>query len=131
MNMYFVLQTLRAFACEVDAFEQPMATTLPSGDARLPVERDILDRLDNLSSESIPRIDFSHLTSTKVGGFGRAAQASCILDQVIRGLSVPDVNSRLILLESLDNSIQSFLTFFLSHNTRAAVHCTAVAFAVR
>lgn len=108
-----------------------MAMALPSGDARLPVERDILDRIDILSSDAIPSIDFSCLNSPGIGGFGRAAQASCILDQVIRGLSVPDVNSRLILLDSLDNSIQSFLGFFLSHNEKAAVHCTAVAMAVR
>lgn len=121
----------RAFACEVDLFDQPMATFLPSGDARLPVERDILAKIDVLEPEAIPNIALSCLTLTSIGGFGRAAQASCILDQVIRGLTVADVNSRLILLDSLDASIQSFIGFFLSHNQRAAAHCTAVAMAIR
>ncbi|KAE8392865.1 hypothetical protein BDV23DRAFT_181279 [Aspergillus alliaceus] len=122
----------RAFICDAGDFGPPMATILPSGDTRLPIDRDILDREDLLSPDSIPDIPVSCLTSTSVGGFGRAAQASCLLDQVLRGLVIPDLNSRLPLLESLDRTIQSFLALILTHSPdKAWSYCTALAVAVR
>ncbi|PLB49696.1 hypothetical protein P170DRAFT_409275 [Aspergillus steynii IBT 23096] len=117
----------RAFLCETDSIEQPMATVLPPGDTRLPIDRDMLDRGDFQSPGSIPNIPVSCLTTPDVGGFGRAAQASCLLDQVLKGLVAPDLNTRLPLLESLDRSIQSLLAFVLNHRPeRDSPYCTAL-----
>ncbi|KAH8692041.1 hypothetical protein BGW36DRAFT_419425 [Talaromyces proteolyticus] len=122
----------RAFICEVGDFEQPMATILPAGDTRLPIEREKLDRGDLLSLDSTPNIPVSCLAITSIGGFGRAAQASCLLDQVLKGLVIPDLTTRLPLLESLDRTIQSFLAVILSHNPDIAwPYCTALAVTVR
>ncbi|KAL4866780.1 hypothetical protein BDV12DRAFT_172446 [Aspergillus spectabilis] len=124
----------RAFNCEVEGdLEQPMATILPSGDTRLPLDRDILDRSDLDSPESIPNIPVACWTTTAVGGFGRAAQASCLLDQVLKGLVMPDLNTRLPLLESLDRTLQSFLALIFSHSSPGKMWpcCTALAITVR
>ncbi|KAL2830213.1 hypothetical protein BDW59DRAFT_170168 [Aspergillus cavernicola] len=122
----------RAFLCEVGDFEQPMATILPPGDTRLPIDRDILDRGDFLSPDSIPNIPVSCLTTSSVGGFGRAAQASCLLDQVLRGLVILDLNTRLPLLESVDRTTQSFLALILTHSAdKTWPYCTALAVTVR
>ncbi|KAF5857549.1 hypothetical protein ETB97_005652 [Aspergillus alliaceus] len=56
----------RVFICDAGDFGPPMATILPSGDTRLPIDRDILDREDLLSPDSIPDIPVSCLTSTSV-----------------------------------------------------------------
>lgn len=118
--------------CEVGDLEQPMSTTLPPGDSRLPIDRDILDRGDLLSPDSIPNIPLSCWTDTNVGGFGRAAQASCLLDQVLRGLVIPDINAMLPLLESLDRTIQSFLALVLTHRPdKSWAYCTALAVTLR
>lgn len=122
----------RAFICEVADFEQPMATALPPGDTRLPIDRDILDRGDVLSPDSIPNIPVSCFTTTNVGGFGRAAQASCLLDQVLSGLIIPDLNTRLPLLESVDRTIQSMLALLLTYGLNETWPCcTALAVTVR
>ncbi|KAH8883452.1 hypothetical protein GQ53DRAFT_699301 [Thozetella sp. PMI_491] len=120
----------RAFFCEVGAADQPLMTTSPSADARLPVERDILDRADILGPESIPSIPVSSLTSM-LGGFGRVAQASCLVDQVIRGRNIVDLDSRLLALQGLDSAIQEFLALVLSHpRGKAGDYCGAIAVAV-
>jgi hypothetical protein len=111
---------------------QPLVTASPAGDARLPIECDILDRGNLLSGDSIPGILVSCQTSTKVGGFGRAAQATCLLDQVIRGLTIADVDSRLLLLQGLDEAIQAFLSLVLPHGGgQTECYCVAVAITTR
>lgn len=141
--LYFLLQItswlirivrIRAFACDVSgAFEQPLCTTVPSGDARLPIERDLLDRGGLLGPDSLPDMTpVSSLTSTNVAGFGRAAQAICLLDRVIRGLKTPDINSRLLLLDGLDTAIQAFLALVMSLCLdRPAQFCAAIAIGIR
>ncbi|KAL3482036.1 hypothetical protein BJX99DRAFT_253158 [Aspergillus californicus] len=127
----------RAFMCEIDDLDQPMSTTFPPGDARLPIDRDILDRGHLVSPDSIPSIPLSSMTLTTttvtaIGGFARAAQASCLLDQVQQGMAIPDLNTKLLLLESLDRTIQSFLAGVLNHNPQASSpYCTALAITVR
>jgi hypothetical protein len=88
----------RAFYSEVTVSEQPLLTTFPAGDARLPLELAVFDKLDLLDSYSIPNIPISCLTAPKIGGFGRMAQATSLLDRVRKGLAVPNVDSRLLLL---------------------------------
>ncbi|KAL5333323.1 hypothetical protein BJX70DRAFT_69381 [Aspergillus crustosus] len=123
----------RAIICEINGgFEQPMATIVPSGDTQLPLDREILDRRE-LSLEAVPNIPVASWTATNICGFGRAAQATCLLDQVIRGLLVPDLNSRLPLLESLDRAIQSLLTLILPQSNPRCPwpYCTSLAIAVK
>jgi hypothetical protein len=95
----------RTFFSEVTVFDQPLVTAFPGGDARLPIEPQVLDQLDILDPGSIPNIPVSCLTSPKVGGFGRAAQATCLLDQVFKGFDIPDIDSRLLQLDRLDTNI--------------------------
>ena len=127
----------RALCCELDAFKQPLVTTSPPGDAHLPVEYSVLDRNDIVGDEasSITRntVLVSSLTSTReIGGFARAAQATHLLDQVIRALALPDLDNRLLLLQGLDDAIQSFLTLILSQfQGRTEVNCAAIAIAIR
>ncbi|EED13008.1 conserved hypothetical protein [Talaromyces stipitatus ATCC 10500] len=122
----------RAFACEIDDYEQPMATILPSGDVQLPIDRQKLDIGDLLSPDSMPNIPASRLTITSIGCFGRAAQASCLLDQVLKALVIPNLTIRLPLLESLDRAIQSFLADILALIPgKGSAYCTALAVTVR
>ncbi|KAL2862495.1 fungal specific transcription factor domain-containing protein [Aspergillus lucknowensis] len=122
----------RAFLSEVDDLEQPMATTLPPGDSQLPVGREVLDRGEIINSGSIPNNPVSCVATAGIGGFGRAAQACCLLDQVLRGLVISDVNTKLPLLESLDRTIQSFLSLLLTRTEHKVLpYCTALAVTVR
>ena len=127
----------RAICCEVDASKQPLVTTSPPGDAHLPVEYSVLDRNDIVGDEasSITRntVLVSSLTSTReIGGFACAAQATHLLDQVIRALALPDPDNRLLLLQGLDDAIQSFLTLILSQcQGRTGVNCAAIAIVIR
>jgi hypothetical protein len=95
---------------EVTVSNQPLITVLPSGDDRLPIELHVLDQLDILDPQSLPNISVSCLTSLAIGGFGRSAQAICLLDQVVRGFDTPDIDAKLLLLDRLDNNIQAFLS---------------------
>jgi len=116
----------------VGAFKQPLVTTSPLSDSRLPIECDVLDRADLLIADSMPNVLVSCQTSAKISGFGRAAQATCLLDQVIKGLSIPDVDSRLFLLQGLDEAIQTFLALVLPYcREETGVYCGAIAIAVR
>ncbi|KAH6658454.1 hypothetical protein BKA67DRAFT_558100 [Truncatella angustata] len=122
----------RALFCEVSVFEQPLVTTLPPKDAKLPIEWDILDRADLISPNSMPDIPASCLDWPKIGCFGRTAQATCLVDQVIKGLSIPDLDSRLRLLQDLDGAIQAFLALILPQcQGKPGVYCAAIALAVR
>lgn len=77
-------------------FDQPLVTVFPGGDAWLPIEPQVLDHLDISDPESIPNIPVSCMMSPKVGGFSRTAQATCLLDQVLTGFDIADIDSRLL-----------------------------------
>jgi hypothetical protein len=116
----------------VTVFDQPLVTVFPGGDARLPIEPQVLDQLDILDPESLPNIPVSCLTSPKVGGFSRTAQATCLLDQVLKGFDTPDIDSRLLQLDRLDTNIQAFLSLVMPQcQGQSGVFCTAMNIAIR
>lgn len=79
----------------------------------LPIEPKFLDHLDILDPESLPNISVSCLNSANLGGFGRTAQATGFLDQVRKCFDLGDIDAKLLLLDRLDNDIQSFLLLVL------------------
>ncbi|KAL4875632.1 hypothetical protein BJY04DRAFT_232346 [Aspergillus karnatakaensis] len=124
----------RAFACDQESgFKQSIVTPFPLGDALLPIDRETLDRGDYLHPDSIPNIPLACMGTDKAGSFARAAQAACLLDQVLKGLAIPDLSIRLPLLDSLDRTMQSFLTLVLSQTGPGIdwPYCTTMGIAVR
>ncbi|KEF61058.1 uncharacterized protein A1O9_02623 [Exophiala aquamarina CBS 119918] len=122
----------RAFLNEVMAFDQPLVTIFPRGHTQLPLESEVLDQLDVLSPQSVPTIPVSCLTAPKVGGFGRTAQATCLLDQVFKSFETVDIDSRLLQLDGLDTSIQTFLSLVIPQgHARRGNFCAAVHLAIR
>jgi hypothetical protein len=122
----------RTFFNEVIVLDQPLLTIFPGGDTRLPIEPEVLDHLDILNPESLPNVPVSCLASPKIGGFGRTAQATCLLDQVLRSFDAVDIDSRLLQLDGLDTSIQSFLSFVIPQcQAQSGTFCAAVHIAIR
>jgi hypothetical protein len=116
----------------VKVFDQPLLATFPAGDARLPIEPHILDQLDILDRESVPNIPVSCLTSPKIGGFSRTAQATCLLDQVLKGFDTLDIDSKLLQFDMLDTNIQAFLSLIMPQcQGQSGVFCTAINTAIR
>jgi hypothetical protein len=116
----------------VKVFDQPLVTVFPGGDARLPLEPQVLDQLDISDPESLPNIPVSCLTSPKVGGFSRTAQATCLLDQVLKGFDTPDIDSRLLQLDRLDTNIQAFLSLVMPQcQEQSGVFCAAINIAIK
>ena len=112
--------------------DQPLVTIFPGADAQLPIEPQVLDQLDILDPQSLPNVPLSCLTSPKVGGFGRTAQAACLLDQILKGFHIPDIDSRLLLLDRLDTNIQAFLSLVIPQCPgQAGVFCAAINIAIR
>ena len=113
-------------------FDQPLVTIFPGGDARLPIEPQVLDQLDISDPGSLPKIPVSCLTSPKIGGFSRTAQATCLLDQVLKGFDIPDIDSGLLQLNRLDTNIQAFLSLVMPQcQGQAGVFCAAMNIAIR
>jgi hypothetical protein len=116
----------------VTVFDQPLVTVFPGGDARLPIEPQVLDQLDILDPEFLPNIPVSCLTSPKVGGFSRTAQATCLLDQVLKGFDTSDIDSRLLQLDRLDTNIQAFLSLVMPQcQGQSGIFCAAINIAIR
>lgn len=114
--------------------DQPLLTILPDGNARLPIEQDVLDQLDVLDTELIPNIALLCWTSTKIAGFGRMAQAICLLEQVLKSFNTQDINLRLLQFDGLDHSIQAFLSLLMPQfraQPGVAVNCTAINILIR
>lgn len=122
----------RTFFGELRAFDQPLLTVFPDRDARLPIESEVLDQLDVLDLNSLPNIPMSCLTSSKVGGFSRTVQATCLLDQVYKGFEIADIDSRLLSLDRLDFNIQAFLSLAMPQcQGQSGIFCSAMHIAFR
>lgn len=93
--------------------DQPLLTVFPGEHSRLPIDPEVFDHLDILDTGTLPNIPVSCLTSPKIGGFGRTAQATCLLDQVFKSFGTLDTDSRLLQLERLDTNIQAFLALVM------------------
>lgn len=122
----------RTFFSDVTVSDQPLLTVFPGGDARLPIEPEVLDQLDILDPQSLPNIPLSCLTSPKVRGFGRTAQASCLLDQVLKCFETPDIDSRLLQLDRIDTNIQEFLSLVMPQCPgQLGIFCASINIAIR
>ncbi|KAF2229471.1 hypothetical protein EV356DRAFT_455759 [Viridothelium virens] len=114
----------RTFFCDVAVTEQPLITLIPGEYARLPTEPVILEESDHRHSESIIHLSVSCLSSTNVG-------ASWLLDQVLKGFEVSSIDSRLFQLQSLDNTLQTFLGVLMQQsNEKGSVFCEAIAIVI-
>ncbi|PYH87815.1 hypothetical protein BO71DRAFT_436350 [Aspergillus ellipticus CBS 707.79] len=103
----------RTFLCEIPRPTQPLASPMPPGTARLPLEPCVLDQdQDVLSSPTTTKSTamVESLAAPRVGGFGRAAQAAWLLDGVLRGLAMEDdpVRKRAY-LDDYDQKLQALL----------------------
>jgi hypothetical protein len=133
-NHRFMLKQMagRIFFSEISVQGQPLITVFPGGAARLPTEPHVLDRFDEKESGSLPNISISSLTSPEIGGFGRSAQATCLLDQVIKGVETTDIDSKLLHLDSLSSSLQAFAVLVISHwEDQPGTFCLAIHIAIR
>ena len=111
---------------------QPLVTVFPSGTARLPMESRSLDQLDISDPACVPNISVSDLMASEVEGFGRTAQAICVLDQVLKGFNVENVDLRLLLLDRLDTSLLAYLTLVMPQcQVQSGSFCTAINTVIR
>ncbi len=117
---------------EVTVIDQPLSTTFPGANARLPIESQVLDQLDILHPRSLSNVPLSCLTLPHLGGFARMAQATCLLDQVLTGVKSSDINSTLPQFDRLDVSIQSLLSLVMPRcQEEPGVYCAAINIAIR
>jgi hypothetical protein len=122
----------RILVSEVTVSDQPLLTVYPGADTRLPIEAQVLNQLDILEPQSLPNIPVSCLTSPHIGGFGRIAQAICLLDQVLKGFDTEDIDSKLLLLDRLDTNIQSFLSLVMTQmQEQPGIFCAAMHIVIR
>lgn len=112
--------------------DQPLVTVFPGGDARLPIESQVLDQLDLLDQKPLLNTPVSFLTSPNIGGFSRTAQATSLLDQVFKSFNTQDIDSRLFQLDRLDTSLQAFLSLVIPlARGKCAQFCAAINIAIR
>ncbi|KAJ5669113.1 hypothetical protein N7462_010183 [Penicillium macrosclerotiorum] len=81
-------------------------------------------------SPSTPSASTFH--SPNVGSFGRAAQATALLDHVIKTFSLADISSKQTTLDELDSLLRSFLAAVMQQCQGTwVVYCGAIAIAIR
>lgn len=112
--------------------EQPLLTVILGGDARLPTEASTLEQSGLLDPESVSYVPVSCLSTTDAGGFARAAQASWLLDQVLKSFEFGSLDLKLNQLQGLDASLQSFLgTLMQQCSGKGGAFCEAIAISIR
>ncbi|PLB53964.1 hypothetical protein P170DRAFT_504829 [Aspergillus steynii IBT 23096] len=120
----------RTFFCEVGFQEQPLITTIPN-DAILP---------SGTGDQGQDGSPLSYLTTTAIypggnsSGFDRSVQAVWLLDKVIRSFEIPDLDSKLVQLQTLDNNIQGFLTELMRQCYSQEItseYCQSIAITIR
>lgn len=123
----------RTFFCDVICSEQPLVTVISDKEARLPFELEDLTQEEGVLYDTLPDLTVSCLTSPKIGGFGRVAQAAFLLDEVLKALSTKSVDSRLVKLDALDAALQKFLAVVMQqcHEVMGGFFCGAIALAIR
>ncbi|PYH77564.1 hypothetical protein BO82DRAFT_344533 [Aspergillus uvarum CBS 121591] len=122
----------RTFLCELAVLNQPLASVMPAGDIRLPLESRILNQgsptVALASSVAVHALD-----APGIGGFGRAAQAAWLLEDVLRGLCFADPDRQRAHLIQCDRTMQSFLTTLMQQNEGGSwgEFCVAIALTIR
>ncbi|KAK8002413.1 rhamnogalacturonase [Apiospora arundinis] len=131
----------RVFLCETGVQDQPLITSMPDPDAKLPTEAAILELSDvDLSSSfqtsegegRLPSSQLSTLRNASIGAFGRIAQAAWLLDQVLRGFEIPNLDTRLTCLRKLDGELRMFLSDLVQQTSgKRGPSCQAVSLTIR
>ncbi|KAB5547374.1 hypothetical protein GE09DRAFT_1131071 [Coniochaeta sp. 2T2.1] len=122
----------RMIYCDVAVSEQPLITTFPKHDVRLPTEPYLLEQSSDPSRESVSPLSVSCLLEEDIASFGRSAQAAWLVDRVFRSFIVPDWETRLAQLHTLDGEIQAFLAMLIHPKyTGRGPACTTIAMGIR
>ena len=118
----------RTFLCELSVVDQPLVSRMPEPDGWLPT----LGQWSAPSPDSPNTPSVRSFDSPHVGGFGRAAQATALLDQVVKALSLADLGSKRTQLDELDGLLRSFLATVMQQCQGTwGVYCAAIAIAIR
>ncbi|OJK03622.1 hypothetical protein ASPACDRAFT_111479 [Aspergillus aculeatus ATCC 16872] len=125
----------RTFLCELPVIEQPLGSMMPTREDRLPLESSVLD-LGSTTTALAPHVMVHALSALQVGGFGRAAQAAWLLDNVLEGLLLTNPERKHAHLTDCDRSLQSFLAIVMQQMQQQAdnnygVFCVAIALTIR
>ena len=113
---------------------QPIMTTLPSGDDRLPSEIDALTQENNTTDPSPRSLSLadSVVLYQGTGPFACVARAASILDQVLALINETDLDVRLSQLDRLDTALQSFLKGMMQQRQeKQRLFCGAVSMSIR
>lgn len=111
---------------------QPLVSIIPAPDAHLPAEPSTMSHGDLLVRTSGNVTTLSSLDSPGIGGFGRAAQATWLLDQVLEKIQISDIDIKLDQLTTMDRSLQSFLAAVMQqHQERLGMYCGGIAISIR
>jgi hypothetical protein len=122
----------RKYICDASVRQQPLVAVFPGADARLPSEPEVLEHNDLFITSRIPHVPVHAIDSTQVKAFGRAAQATWYLDRIIKTFEVPNLETRLYQLKSVDIAMQEFLgTLMLQCHIETQISCEALTIAIR
>ncbi|KAF2867774.1 hypothetical protein BDV95DRAFT_502582 [Massariosphaeria phaeospora] len=122
----------RRYICDASVSEQPLITMFISADAQLPTEPEMLEHADPSIIGHIPYAPVHSMEASYAKGFGRAAQATWYLDRILQSFQIPDLDTRLDQLQSIDIALQQFLGILvLQCNSTTHVFCEAMTIALR
>ncbi|KAK8101830.1 hypothetical protein PG999_012204 [Apiospora kogelbergensis] len=131
----------RAALCEATLPDQPLITSMLDPDGPLPSESAVLDLSDAEPYLSFPIPEgeeyplcsrLSALKEADTGAFGRTAQASWLLGQVLSALHIPDLETRLACLRRLDGELQMFLSDLVQQTSgKRGPFCGSVSLSIR
>ena len=120
------------YICDTSVPEQPLITIFPGADAQLPTEPEVLEHSDPSSIDSVPYVPVHSMDSLHVKRFGRAAQATWYLEQILESFKVAAIDIRLDQLKSVDVALQKFLgILMLQCHSGTQVSCEALTIAIR
>lgn len=131
----------RAALCEATVPDQPLITSMLDPDGPLPSESPVLDLSDAEPYLSFPIPEgeeyplcsrLSALKEADTGAFGRVAQSSWLLGQVLSALHIPDLETRLACLRRLDGELQMFLSDLVQQTSgKRGPFCGSVSLSIR
>ncbi|KAF2115918.1 hypothetical protein BDV96DRAFT_574825 [Lophiotrema nucula] len=122
----------RRYICDASVLDQPLVTTFPGADARLPAEPEMLEHNGPSTIDRIPYVPVHSMESAYIKEFGRAAQATWYLEQILKSFGVPGLDTRLDQLTSVDIALQRFLgMLMLQCHSRTQMSCEAMTIAIR
>ncbi|KAF1964886.1 hypothetical protein BU23DRAFT_604518 [Bimuria novae-zelandiae CBS 107.79] len=122
----------RKYICDASIFEQPLITVFPGADERLPTEPEVLEHNDSSIPDHLPYAPVYSMEHAHIKAFGRAAQATWYLEQILESFKVPGVETRLDQLKTVDIALQKFLgVLMLQCHNGTQMSCEALTIAIR